>query len=383
MQRLRMRLSAGLLAALIALISIVSAAASTRAEVPRYQPPAPPSLSAAAVYVLDATSDTELYALNPDAPLPPASLTKIAAALVILERANLDDTLEIVEADRVSPEESQVGLEVGDRLTVRDLLNGMLIPSGNDATMALARYVGAASLGGESEDAKAIGAFVALMNEKAAALGATKSHFVNPTGIDADGHVMSARDVAILATAALQNPLFAEIVSTPTAVLASELKPDGYAVTTTNVLLQEGLVQGVKTGSTPQAGGCLVTAFAVGPNTVLAVVLGSEVDESSEGVQDNSARFADTRALIDAVNTDYLWLDPASPGVVAGLSDELAVWEVALADNSLLPVPTGGAAELRYRLVLQPPAAPRDPVGNVEFFVGERLLSARPALQAS
>jgi D-alanyl-D-alanine carboxypeptidase (penicillin-binding protein 5/6) len=381
--RVSLSLSAALLATLLALVSFsLAAPVSVATEIPHYQPPAPPPLTATSVFVLDITSDTELFALNPDAPLPPASLTKIVSALVILDRANLEDTVEIVATDRVQAEESQVGLEVGDRLTVRDLLFGTLIPSGNDAAMALARHVGSAALGDDADEAKSVEAFVDLMNEKAAALGATESHFVNPTGIDADGHLMTARDVARLAAAALQNPLFAEIVATPTAVLTSELRPDGYTITTTNLLLQEGIVKGVKTGSTPRAGGCLVTAFSVGPNTILAVVLGSEVDESSEGIQDNSARFADTRVLISAVSDSYVWLDPASPGIVAGLSDELSVWEAELVDNALLPVPASAAAELRYRLVLLPPADPDQPVGDVEFFVGERLLSVRPALQA-
>ena len=76
---------------------------------------------------------------------------------------------------------------------------------------------------------------------------------------------------------------------------------------------------GVKTGTTAKAGGCLVTSFAVGPNEIVAVVLGSDVSEGTDGSQDTSARFAETRALLDAVKADYLWLDPTSPGVVSGL----------------------------------------------------------------
>src|SRR5215210_1744928 len=112
------------------------------AEIARYRPMSPPSISADAVFVTDISTGTELFAQNADEPLPPASLTKIVSALVVLERANLEDTVEILEEDLVSTEESQVGLKAGDRLSVRDLLHGMLIPSGNDATLALARYVG-------------------------------------------------------------------------------------------------------------------------------------------------------------------------------------------------------------------------------------------------
>jgi D-alanyl-D-alanine carboxypeptidase (penicillin-binding protein 5/6) len=371
---------------LIALITsalwIGPPSAAQAAEITRYQPISPPPISADAVFVTDISTGTELFALNADEPLPPASLTKIVAALVVLERADLDETLEILEEDLVSAEESQVGLRAGDRLSVRDLLRGMLIPSGNDATLALARHVGATAIGESASPDGAVAEFVSMMNAKAAELGATSSHFVNPTGIDDPGHVMSARDIAVLTAVALQNSLFAETVATTTAVLDSQLLSEGYRVTTTNQLLVEGMVTGVKTGTTAKAGGCLVTSFAVGPNEVVAVMLGSDVGEATDGSQDTSARFVETRTLLDAVKADYIWLDPTSPGVVAGLAEELSVWEVDLATSDLIPVPASSASEVRYRLILAPPAAPESPAGQVQFFVGEQLLSERAALQA-
>jgi D-alanyl-D-alanine carboxypeptidase (penicillin-binding protein 5/6) len=335
------------------------------------------------VFVTDLTTGTELFALNPDEARPPASLTKLVSALVVVDSVNLEDEIEIMEADLVSAEESQVGLIAGDRLLARDLLLGMLIPSGNDATLALARHVGHMKLGQDATPGQAVAQFVVLMNQKALELGADASHFENPTGIDANGHVMSARDVATVAAAALQHPLISEIVSTPSAVLGSSVVPDGYQVTTTNLLLLEGTVTGIKTGTTPEAGGCLVTSYEVGPNQVVAVVLGSDLTEGTDGLQDNSARFADTRSILEAVTSDYFWLDPAEPGVVDGLLEELGVWDVSLADHTLLPVPAATAAEVRYRLILGPPVATQAPAGEVQFYVGDRLLSERPALQIS
>jgi D-alanyl-D-alanine carboxypeptidase (penicillin-binding protein 5/6) len=373
---------ANLIAFITAFICFGQSGVVQAAEIARYQPMSPPPISADAVFVTDISTGTELFALNADEPLPPASLTKIVSALVVLERANLEDFVEIQQEDIVSAEESQVGLVAGDHLSVRDLLQGMLIPSGNDATLALARHVGASTIGEQAPAEEAVAEFVSMMNAKAAELGATSSHFMNPTGIDDAGHVMSARDIAVLTKAALQNPLFSEIVATTSAVLGSELVPDGYRVTTTNQLLAEGLVSGVKTGTTAKAGGCLVTSFSVGPNQVVAVILGSDVGEATDGSQDTSARFAETRALLDAVKADYLWVDPTSPGVVSGLAEELSVWEVDLATSDLLPVPANGADDVRYRLVLAPPAAPESPAGEVQFYVGEQLLSERAALQA-
>jgi D-alanyl-D-alanine carboxypeptidase (penicillin-binding protein 5/6) len=371
-----------LIAFITAFICFAQSGVVQAAEIARYQPMSPPPISADAVFVTDISTGTELFALNAEEPLPPASLTKIVSALVVLERANLEDFVEIQQEDIVSAEESQVGLVAGDHLSVRDLLQGMLIPSGNDATLALARHVGASTIGEQAPAEEAVAEFVSMMNAKAAELGATSSHFMNPTGIDDAGHVMSARDIAVLTKAALQNPLFSEIVATTSAVLGSELVPDGYRVTTTNQLLAEGLVSGVKTGTTAKAGGCLVTSFSVGPNQVVAVILGSDVGEATDGSQDTSARFAETRALLDAVKADYLWVDPTSPGVVSGLAEELSVWEVDLATSDLLPVPANGADDVRYRLVLAPPAAPESPAGEVQFYVGEQLLSERAALQA-
>jgi D-alanyl-D-alanine carboxypeptidase (penicillin-binding protein 5/6) len=325
-----------------------------------------------------------LFALDPDEPLPPASLTKLVAALVVLDKVGLDDIVEITSTDLVDPEQSQVGLLAGDSLSVRDLLYGLLIPSGNDASLALAHFVGAKTLGDPKADPqRTVAAFVQLMNDKAAALGAAHSHFTNPAGLDQQGHVMTARDVATVATAAMKNPLLAEIVATPSAVLASRLRPEGYPVTTTNLLLQEGVVDGIKTGTTPEAGGCLVTSYRIGPNEVIAVVLGSRLVDNPDGTQDSSARFDDTRAIMAAVSTDYAWLDPAAPGAVAGLVDELHVWEVSLGGGAWLPVPAESSGELHYRLVLRPPSGPDQPTGEVQFFVGDRLLSERPAVQAS
>ncbi len=353
------------------------------ADVITFEPIAPPPISAKALFVTDKTSKTDLFALNADEPLPPASLTKIVAALVILDEVNLDDVVEIVEEDLVSPEESQVGLIAGDRVSARDLLVGMLVPSGNDATLALARYLGTARLGEQATPDEAVDAFVELMNDKASELGATASHFENPSGIDAENHVMSARDIATVTAIALQNPLFAKIVATQTATLGSEVREDGYPVATTNDLLLEGIVAGVKTGSTPKAGGCLVTTFAVGPNEVIAVILGSDALETTEGLQDYSVRFSEMRQVISATSTEYTWLDPATAGGVSGLLEELAVWDVSLDEGGLLPVPTASATQVKYRLVLAPPPDQGSPAGEIHFFVGDQLISTRPAVQAN
>lgn len=344
---------------------------------------APEDVTAKAVYVFDRGSGVTLFARDPDLPLPPASLTKIVAALVILDRVDLDQPVTIEEGDIVSPEESQVGLIAGDVLTARDLLFGALIPSGNDATLALARTVGAADLGENATSDTAIARFVELMNEKLVEIGATSSHMVYPTGVDREGHVMSARDVATASAAALGNPLFAEIVSTQKATLTSQMRPEGYEIFTTNDLLVEGLVNGVKTGSTPQAGGCLSTSFDLGPGHVVSVVLGSKFTEDQDGFPDYGQRFTDTRALMSAAESDYVWLDLTSPDTLEGLTEELAVWDVALPEQFQVPVPVEDTSHLRYRLRLTPPDSAGSAAGELQVFIGDSLLLTQPTIDVS
>jgi D-alanyl-D-alanine carboxypeptidase (penicillin-binding protein 5/6) len=343
---------------------------------------APSSISAKGVFVFDRRSGVPLFARDADLPLPPASLTKIVAALVVLDRADLEEMITILESDLVSPEESQVGLVAGDVLSARDLLFGALIPSGNDATLALARTIGTADLGEGVTADEAIARFVEMMNEKAVEIGATSSHLVYPTGVDRDGHVMSARDVATASAAALENPLFAEIVSTARATLPSQVRPEGYEIFTTNDLLVEGLVNGVKTGSTPLAGGCLATSFDLGPGQIVTVVLGSEFTEDAEGFPDYSQRFADTRTLMSAAESDYVWLDLSSPDTLEGLTEELAVWDVALPEQIQLPVPVQDTSKLRYRLRLGPPDGGNGTAGELQVYVGDALLLSQPTVVA-
>jgi D-alanyl-D-alanine carboxypeptidase (penicillin-binding protein 5/6) len=222
-----------------------------------------------------------------------------------------------------------------------------------------------------------------MMNEKATEIGATSSQLMYPTGVDREGHVMSARDVATASAVALQNPLFAEIVSTERATLPSQVRPEGYEIFTTNDLLVEGLVNGVKTGSTPQAGGCLSTSFDLGPGQIVAVVLGSEFTVDEEGFPDYSQRFADTRTLMSAAESGYVWLDLTSPDTLSGLAEELAVWDVALPEQIQVPVAVQDASQLRYRLRLAPPDSADGSAGELQVYVGDALLLSRATVVAS
>ncbi len=346
--------------------------------------PAPPEgVSAQAVFVIDATAGTPLYSLNPDERRAPASLTKVATALVVLEHASVDDVVTIEAGDLVDPSESHVGLVDGDRLTVRSLLYGLLVPSGNDAANALARHVGASLSGaGGSGSSDARAAFIAAMNELVVSMGLTNTAFLNPSGISENGHFSSARDLETLTARAMLNPTFAEIVATVKTDLVSEADPIlVYPIATTNDLLLEGLVSGVKTGTTSEAGGCLITSSAINGDLILGVILGSATVPDDQGNLKSPARFDDARTILSAIPADYEWIDPTDPATFEGLYQELAAWQAGLKGGTAVVVPIARRDELRYRIVLGPPGSPDAEVGKVVFLVGNDRLSEQPVFQ--
>jgi D-alanyl-D-alanine carboxypeptidase len=166
---------------------------------------AAPTIVANAAFLFDANTGLALYAKNADVELPQASCTKVMTALIAVERGKLDQVI-TAGADAhalVNSDSSYMGLSVGEKLTLRDLLYGLMLPSGNDAAVAIADGI-----------AGNVPAFVALMNQRARQLGLTHTHFENPHGLDAPGHYTSARDLAALAAVAMRNPTIEKITST-------------------------------------------------------------------------------------------------------------------------------------------------------------------------
>ncbi len=219
----------------------------------------PTRVDARAWIVENGATGEVLASYKPRRRVPIASITKLMTALVTLERAKLDDVVS-VDARAAAVGESSVNLRAGERVTVRDLLEAALIQSANDAAYALAVHVGRGS----------VTRFVALMNAEARRLGLTDTHFVRPDGLDAPGHVSSARDVTLLARTAMREPAVRAIVARRTAVAA------GRTLYTWNDLLGRfpGVI-GVKTGHTSSAGWNEVAAVRRGRLTIYAAILGS------------------------------------------------------------------------------------------------------------
>lgn len=217
--------------------------------------------------LLECTSGRVLAEKNAQERLPVASTTKIMTALLVLEHGDLDTPF-IVDADAIRVEGSSMGLTEGDTVTLRALLWGMLLASGNDAANAAAVRVA-----GSIED------FVGRMNERAAELGMDNTHFSSPSGLETGEHYSCALDMARLACRAMQNETFAEMTASSSALVSFGNPPYERRLYNHNRLLSlcEGAI-GVKTGYTKAAGRCLVSAVQRGELTLVAVTLGCPDD---------------------------------------------------------------------------------------------------------
>ena len=220
-----------------------------------------PDISAAAAVLMDADSGRLLMELAPDEPRLIASTTKIMTAMLALEHCDPDMTV-TVEPDWTGIEGSSMYLTPGQTLTVRELLQGLMLASGNDAAVALACIA-----------AGSVGAFSELMNEKARELGCENTHFSNPNGLDGEEHYASARDLALMTRAALEDPRFRDIVSRTSAQIGENV------YTNHNKLLGSCPgVFGVKTGYTAAAGRTLVSCCEREGVTLICVTLNDPED---------------------------------------------------------------------------------------------------------
>jgi len=250
-----------------------------------------PEISSKAVVIMDDESKTVLFAKNPNLSFSMASTTKIMTALVALDYYKINDVL-IVKKENV--EGVNVGFEIGEKLNFPDILYAMLLPSGNDAALVLAQNY----RGGEK-------AFVAKMNEKAYELTLKNTNFADAIGLEDSRDYTTPLDLARLASYALRNKIFADIVATKIKEIADVTGQKKYELRNLNKLLGASGVNGVKTGYTNEAGQVLVTSKI-------------EIDENNKEhtliivVMDSLDRFSDTSKLLNSVagNINYLSIHP-------------------------------------------------------------------------
>lgn len=222
-----------------------------------------PKLSARTAIVYDRKSNKMIYGKQQDKRVAMASTTKIMTAIVVIENINLEKEV-TVSAKAAAIGGSRLGLKKGDKITIRNLLYGLMLCSGNDAAVALAEEVGGSIEG-----------FADKMNEKAKELNLQNTHFVTPHGLDNPEHYTTAYELAVLTNYAMNNEIFSKIVGTKNYTISI----NGYskALSNTNELLGylDG-VKGVKTGFTNNAGRCLVTCVKRGEFEIITVVLGAD-----------------------------------------------------------------------------------------------------------
>ncbi|HET8895488.1 MAG TPA: D-alanyl-D-alanine carboxypeptidase family protein [Gaiellaceae bacterium] len=322
-----------------------------------------PNPDARAFTVVNASTGEVLASRNADARLPVASITKLMTVLVALQHVKPDDVVR-VSATAAHVGEERIPLRAGQQISVRDLLKGALIQSANDAADALAE----AAAGGD------ISRFVGWMNERARELGLKDTHFTRADGLDAPGHVSSARDVAVLAQLAMQVPIVRDIVAERT----DTIENGAVRLHTWNDLLGvfPGTI-GVKTGHTNDAGWCEVAAVRASGYTVYAVVLGSPT---------RSQRNADLERLLGWGISQYRTATLVSRAVYAKAALGYGLPAVPLVATSPLRRVIHIGRPLVARVIaptaLSLPVRRGERLGRVEIWAGTTMIGSRLLIAA-
>ena len=329
--------------------------------------PDPPSISAKSYILMDGQTRTILAERDSEEPLPPASLTKImtsfvAAAELAAGRIALDDQVPIsVKAWRTSG--SKMFVREGTEVSLSDLLRGIVVVSGNDASVAVAEYIAGA------EDA-----FADMMNLHADDLGMTTTRFVNSSGLPDDGHYSSAKDMAILSAALIERyPEHYSMYSEKSFQYGEIERPQ---VNRNRLLWRDKSVDGVKTGMTEAAGFCLVASALREGTRLIAAVMGAENDEDrlrdTQKLLAYGFRYFETHDLYSADET----LD--TPRVWYGTAEEVAV---GIDDPIRLTLPRGRYEDLSAVLDIpddiEAPVAVGDVLGVVRVTLDDEILAER------
>ncbi|MGQ4660393.1 serine hydrolase [Lysobacter sp. F6437] len=333
--------------------------------------PPPPETEAAAWIVMDAASGNVLAGENIDQPLEPASITKVMTSYVIAAemaggKISEDDPVMMTEhawrTGGAGTDGSYSGFEVNKTAPLVQMEKGMVVQSGNDAAIALAQHV-----------AGSVDAFAALMNQYAARIGMKNSHFVNPTGLPAEGHVSTARDLALLGRALIHN--------FPKAYSYNKIKEFTVGPITQpnrNVLLwRDKSVDGIKTGHTSGAGYCLMASAQRGDQRLITVVLGSGSEkqraDQSQALLNWGFRFYETHKLYDAGK------QIAEQKVWKGAADLV---QLGVAEPLLVTVPRGRYERLKPMMdvprTLVAPIQKGQEIGMVKVMLDDKVVAQRP-----
>ena len=324
--------------------------------------PAPPIIGAKSYLVMDATTGKELASLDPDTQLAPASLTKIMTTYVVFKalkqgQITLEDEVTISEKAWRMPG-SRMFVEVGKRVAIKDLLLGMIVQSGNDASVALAEHIAGTE-----------GVFAQMMNQHAQELGMHSSNFLNATGMPAEGHVTTARDLATLARAIIEEYPEYYAWHSVKEFTYNDIKQNNR----NSLLWRDPSVDGLKTGHTEDAGYCLVSSAKRDGMRVIAVVMGTSSTKArtdgSQALLNYSFRFFETRLLFKAdeeVATTRVWKSANETSSLGVLEDLYITVRRGTYDQleSTLDIPA----------IVEAPVATGQPVAELKISLGEQLV---------
>jgi D-alanyl-D-alanine carboxypeptidase (penicillin-binding protein 5/6) len=328
--------------------------------------PAPPVIGATSFFVIDARAGHEIAALEPDKAVAPASLTKLMTAYVVfksLQEGQIQLSEEVTVSEKAwRAEGSRMFIEVGKRVSIQDLLLGMIVQSGNDASIALAEHVA----GSES-------VFAEMMNQYARALGMLSSNFVNTTGLPDDNHYSTARDLSTLARAIVREfPEYYKWYSMKEFTFNDIKQPNRN-----NLLWRDDSVDGMKTGHTDAAGYCLVSSAQRDGMRVISVVLGTSSAKAridgSQALINYAFRFFETRLLFKAgevIANARIWKS----------ANELS--SLGVLEDLYITVPRGAYDSLEsvhnIPAILEAPVAMGQPLGEMTISLNGNVLVNQP-----
>nr|WP_299242726.1 D-alanyl-D-alanine carboxypeptidase family protein [uncultured Halomonas sp.] len=357
-----------LLPATLAICALSIAPVQAQQALPESMVPSPPSLAASSWLLMDANSGEVLVEHEADQSLPPASLTKMMTAYIV-ERE--------IDEDRISPDDqvsisekawrtggSRMFIKEGTQVSVDDLLKGVVIQSGNDASVALAEHIA----GSES-------AFADLMNQQAQRLGMSNSHFINATGLPHENHYASAKDLAILAKHIIKDyPDHYDTYSEKYFTYNGIRQPNRN-----RLLWRDPAVDGLKTGHTEAAGYCLVASAKKDETRLIAVVMGTNSDEAraqeAQKLLSYGFRFFETAKLYDSgavLNEPRVW---------GGEKDTL---RLGVSEDVYLTAPQGKRESMTAKLDIQEtikaPIEVGQHLGTLKVLLGEKVVKEQPLI---
>ena len=351
-------------ARVFALIALVIACHSVAADIRPL--PAPPIIGATSYFVIDATTRHEIASLEPDKAVAPASLTKLMTAYVVFETLK-ENQIQLADEVTISEkawraEGSRMFIEVGKRVSVQDLLLGMIVQSGNDASIALAEHVA----GSEA-------VFAEMMNQYARVLGMLSSSFVNVTGLPHEDHYSTARDLSTLARAIIKEfPEYYKWYSIKEFTFNDIKQPNRN-----NLLWRDDSVDGMKTGHTDAAGYCLVSSAERDGMRIISIVLGTSSAKAridgSQALLNYAFRFFETRLLYkagDVVTNARIWKSANEYSPLGVLEDLYITLQRGTYDSleSVLSVPA----------ILVAPVATGQPLAEINISLAGNELVSEP-----